>query len=341
MLVLRAAQKRDVHVLPSERKTEDEIERLRTIARFVGESVETALEILHRSARCDIAEKIAADDALFREPREFGFVRIVLFDIPIEVDGNESERQRIDLGLSEFEEILGVDFHRRGGSPESRGEPGLLVQGLTSDDIDRLAADGRVERIARRAIVPLDGPTVTIVIDGWFRVFRNAAFVRDVTLFLAAAGDVLAPSSLFGERSAESGAEALADAHVLLLAPEAFVRHAESDPELYMRMAVVLGRRVSRVQKRLEELSRFGVEARVAGSLIDLASDFGTPLQAGIKLDLPLSQEDLANLAGTTRESCSSAVAEFARRGFVKGARLKGLVILDREGLAAVAAAGV
>ena len=215
------------------------------------------------------------------------------------------------------------------------------MQGLSSDDIDRLAADGRVERIARRAIVPLDGPTVTIVIDGWFRVFRNAAFVRDVTLFLAAAGDVLAPSSLFGERSAESGAEALADAHVLLLAPEAFMRHAESDPELYMKMAVVLGRRVSRVQRHLEELSRFGVKARVAGSLIDLAADFGIPVQAGIKLDLPLSQEDLANLAGTTRESCSSAVAEFARRGFVKGSRLKGLVILDRDGLAAVAAAGV
>jgi len=104
---------------------------------------------------------------------------------------------------------------------------------------------------------------------------------------------------------------------------------------------VVLGRRVSRVQKHLEELSRFGVEARVAGSLIDLASDFGIPVQAGIKLDLPLSQEDLANLAGTTRESCSSAVAEFARRGFVKGSRLKGLVIIDRDGLAAVAAAGV
>ncbi len=328
-------------MLTAERKTEDEVKGLGAVARLACEAVESALEFLYGRAGRDVAKKIATDHALFREAREFGFIRVVLFDFSTEVDGNESERQRVDLGFSKLEEILGVDFHMRGGSPESRGEPGQPVQGLTADDIDRLAADGRVELIARRTVVPLDGPTVTIIIDGWFRVFRNAAFVRDVTLFLASAGDVLAPGALFGDRSAESGAEALVDAHVLLLAPEAFTRHAESDPELFTKIAVVLGRRVSRVQKRLEELSRFGVEARVAGSLIDLAADFGTAGPAGVKLELPLSQEDLANLAGTTRESCSSAVAEFARRGFVKGSRLKGLVILDQAGLAAVANAGV
>ena len=328
-------------MLAAEREAKDEIERLGAVARLAREAVEPALEFLHRGAGRDVAKEISADHALFRESREFGFVRVILLDISTEVYGNESERQRVDLGLSKLEEILGVDFHMTRRFAGVRRRTRSVVQGLTADDIDRLAADGRVELIARRTIVPLDGPTVTIVIDGWFRVFRNAAFVRDVTLFLAAAGDVLAPSALFGERSAESGAEALVDAHVLLLAPEAFTRHAESDPELYTKIAVVLGRRASRVQKRLEELSRFGVEARVAGSLIDLAADFGTAGPAGVKLDLPLSQEDLANLAGTTRESCSSAVAEFARRGFVKGSRLKGLVILDRAGLAAVANAGV
>ena len=64
-----------------------------------------------------------------------------------------------------------------------RGAPGL-----TADDIDRLCAEGRVETVPRRTIVPLDGPTVVLVIGGFFRIFRNAAFVRDVTLGLAARG---------------------------------------------------------------------------------------------------------------------------------------------------------
>ncbi|GAC1541177.1 MAG: hypothetical protein NVS2B17_18280 [Candidatus Velthaea sp.] len=210
------------------------------------------------------------------------------------------------------------------------------MPGLTRDQIQRLAADGRIERVGRSVIVPLDGPTVMAVVDGWFRVFRNAAFVRDVTLFLAKAGDVLAPGAVFGERSAESGAEAIADSSILVISREAFERHADEDPELYLGIARNLARRAVRVQTKLEAFSRSTVEARVAGALLEIADDFGVAGVAGTKLELPLSQEDLANLAGTTRESCSQAVAAFARRGFVKGSRLRGLTITDRAALAAL-----
>jgi len=210
------------------------------------------------------------------------------------------------------------------------------VSGIARDELELLASEGRIERVARRAVVPLDGPTVMIVMDGWFRVFRNAAFVRDVTLFLAKSGDVLAPSALFGERSAESGAEAIADSTVLFLSGEALERCADRDPGLYMQIAQNLGGRVTRVQMKLEAFSRSTVEARVAGALLEIADDFGVPGALGTRLELPLSQEDLANLAGTTRESCSQAVATFARRGFVKGSRLRGLQIIDRGALAAL-----
>ncbi|GAC1306890.1 MAG: hypothetical protein NVSMB21_10190 [Vulcanimicrobiaceae bacterium] len=211
------------------------------------------------------------------------------------------------------------------------------LRGLGSDDIDRLSVDGRVETIARRSIVPLDGPAVVIVMGGYFRIFRNAAFVRDVTLGLAARGDVLAPGAAFGDRPAETGAEALCDAHVLLIGPEAWHRRSSLEPELNLKMAASIGRRITRLQKKLEEFSRGGVEGRVASTILELADDYGTPVTGGIKLDVPLSQEDLARLAGTTRETCSSTVAEFARRGLVRGGRVRGMVVADAAGLATVA----
>jgi len=209
--------------------------------------------------------------------------------------------------------------------------------GLGSDELDRLAGDGRVEAIARRGIVPLDGPTIVVVVGGFFRIFRNAAFVRDVTLGLASRGDVLAASAVFGDRAAETGAEALAAGHVLLLSPDAWNARAALEPELNVRLASSVGRRIGRLEGRLEELSRTGVEGRIAASLLDLARDFGVPSAAGTKLDVPLSQEDLARLAGTTRETCSSVVAEFARRGLVRGGRLRGLIIVDDAGLMGLA----
>ncbi len=209
-------------------------------------------------------------------------------------------------------------------------------RGLGSDDLDRLCAQGRVEAIARRAVVPLDGPTVVVVIGGFFRIFRNAAFVRDVTLGLASRGDVLAPSAAFGDRPTETGAEALAEGHVLLLSPDAWNLGASAEPELALKMAFSIARRVNRLQAKVEQFSRAGVEGRVASSLLELATDFGTQTQAGPRLDIPLSQEDLARLAGTTRETCSSTIAEFARRGLVRGGRLRGLLLLDPAGLRAL-----
>jgi CRP/FNR family cyclic AMP-dependent transcriptional regulator len=212
---------------------------------------------------------------------------------------------------------------------------------LGDGDLDRLCGQGRVDTVARRAIVPLDGPTLVIVIGGYFRIFRNAAFVRDVTLGLASRGDVLAASAAFGDRPSETGAEALSEGHVLLFAPDAWNASAGADPRLSVKFAVSVGRRIERLQKRLEELSRSGVEGRVAATLLELCADFGSPTAAGVKLDLPFSQLDLARLAGTTRETCSSTLAGFARRGLVRGGRLRGMLLVDVPALEELARSGL
>jgi len=209
-------------------------------------------------------------------------------------------------------------------------------RGLETNEIERLAESGRFERVARRAVAPLDGPSVVVVVDGYFRIFRHAAFVRDVTLGLAGRGDVLAPGAAFGDRSAETGAEALCDARLLRLSPDAWQARAEEDPEINLKLAATIGRRVTRLQKKLEEMSRVGVEGRLASALLDLVADFGVSVPGAVRLDVPLSQEDLARLAGTTRETCSSMVAEFARRGLVHGGRLRGMLVLDVPGLEAL-----
>jgi CRP/FNR family transcriptional regulator len=197
-----------------------------------------------------------------------------------------------------------------------------------------------VEEVAKRGVVALDVPFVIVVVEGYFRIFRNAAFARDVTLGLASSGDVLAPASAFGDRSAETGAQALGDGRVLKVARDRFEAVGAQRPDLYLRVAGSIGRRLLRLQMRIEQFSRATAEARVASILLELADDYGSPTAAGTKLDLPLSQEDLARLAGTTRETTSSVVAGLARRGILRGGRLRGLVVVDRAVLAEAAGSG-
>ena len=211
------------------------------------------------------------------------------------------------------------------------------MPGLNDDEIARLAEAGRTERVERGKVVPLDGPTAAIVIDGCWRVFRNAAFARDVTLFLAKRGDVLAPGTLFGQRGGESGAQAIGASSIALLAADVFERIAGDDAALYLSLARNIAHRTAQVQAKLERFSRAPAEACVAAALLELCDDFGIPVAGGgHRLELPLSQTDLARLAGTTRETASTAMAAFARRGLVRG-RLNGLVIADAPGLTAAA----
>jgi CRP/FNR family transcriptional regulator len=229
-----------------------------------------------------------------------------------------------------------VSSRRGRDAPAAQKVP---VPALSPDDVARLASGGRIERIARGAIVPLDALGVTVVAEGQFRVFRNAAFVRDVTLVLAGPGQILAPGSVFGDRSAESGAQAITAGSLLIVAADTLARYVASVPGFYAALARSLARRTLAVQRKLEAFSRATIEARVAGALLELAEAAGAPVAGGgIRLELPLSQEDLAALAGTTRESCSATVAALARRGLVRGSRVRGLLLTDPDGLAELAA---
>lgn len=204
---------------------------------------------------------------------------------------------------------------------------------LSDREIERLLALGSLEAISRRAVVPLDRPALVVVVQGFFRIFRNAAFVRDVSLGLAGRGDVLGAAAAFEERGAESGAEALCDGSIVILSKAAWEQATASDPSLSVALAGSVARRLTRLEQRVEEQTRSGVEARVAAALLELSGAFGTSTEGGIRLDLPLSQEDLARLAGTTRENCSAVVAAFARAGLVRGGRLRGLTVLDPAAL--------
>ncbi len=206
---------------------------------------------------------------------------------------------------------------------------------FSPDELALLAGSGWIVPLERRETLPLDGPWLTVVLEGYLRVFRHAAFVRDVTLYLAGAGDGLGASRMFEERAVESGAEALVSSRVLRLTAEEFELHAGPRPEFYLKVAQTLGVRTRRVQEKLESYSHSGIEARVAAMLVELADDHGRPAAEGIRVELPLSQEDLARLAGTSRESCSSAVAELTRAGLIRGRRLRDLVVVDRAALGA------
>nr|WP_276511389.1 helix-turn-helix domain-containing protein [Candidatus Frankia nodulisporulans] len=99
----------------------------------------------------------------------------------------------------------------------------------------------------------------------------------------------------------------------------------------------VLARRLRRTNDSVADMVFTDVPGRVAKALLDLAERFGEPAQpgneaAGVRVEHGLTQEELAQLVGASRETVNKALADFATRGWLR-LDSRAVVLLDRERL--------
>lgn len=94
--------------------------------------------------------------------------------------------------------------------------------------------------------------------------------------------------------------------------------------------------RLTTVTHRLEEMVFRDVPARLAGLLLRLAERFPREQNGRRGIDVRLTQQDIANMIGTTRESASIAINDFKRRGLIE-VRRRNIWILDGPRLEEIA----
>ena len=93
-----------------------------------------------------------------------------------------------------------------------------------------------------------------------------------------------------------------------------------------------LARRLRRTNETLADLVFTDVPGRVAKALLDLSTRFGRPAEDGILVAHDLTQEELAQLVGASRETVNKALADFATRGWLK-LEARAVVLTDVERL--------
>jgi CRP/FNR family transcriptional regulator, cyclic AMP receptor protein len=93
-----------------------------------------------------------------------------------------------------------------------------------------------------------------------------------------------------------------------------------------------LARRLRRTNDSLADLVFSDVPGRVAKALLDLAERFGVTRDDGLHVTHDLTQEELAQLVGASRETVNKALADFAGRGWLR-LEARAVVLLDVERL--------
>ena len=210
-----------------------------------------------------------------------------------------------------------------------------LLAALTDGDRQALARSASRRRYRRGEIIfQKDDPGLSlfIVARGSVRIYVPSTQGADLTLAVLGAGQFFGDLSLLDGRPRSASAAALSETHVVVLERSDFVAVIQSRPQAVMSVLAVVVNRLRDTDEMASDLAFLDVGGRLAKKLLDLAATNGVKRQDGVLLDMAVTQEELANMIGVTRESVNRNLSLFRRIGLVakEGRRF---VLRDPAGL--------
>ncbi len=158
---------------------------------------------------------------------------------------------------------------------------------------------------------------------------------KSCLLHIVEAGEVVDESALLGERAYRTAAEVMESASLVIAPTQSVLSELESRPQLWRELAPLLRTRLRNLEDQLQWVSFLEVEQRVAKLLLRWADGQGRSL--GGEPQLRLSQKDLADMIGATRETTSTALNRLRREGCIALGR-RSIVVISVEKLRLMAA---
>jgi CRP-like cAMP-binding protein len=210
-----------------------------------------------------------------------------------------------------------------------------LFAALDEATADRLMDSMTPLRLTRGEMVFREGDpgdSLYVIVSGKIKLARGSGDGRESLLSVLGPGEMFGELSLFDPGPRLSTAYVVSDTELISLGNDALRRFLGEHPEVAMQMLAGLAHRLRRTNEGMSDLVFTDVPGRVAKALLDLSDRFGRRTEEGVSVAHDLTQEELAQLVGASRETVNKALADFAHRGWLTlGA--KSVILLDTDRL--------
>ena len=214
-----------------------------------------------------------------------------------------------------------------------------IFQELSDKDLENLSQRLVPRTYVKDAIIVSqeeEGDSLFIIKTGKVKVTLYGDSGREVILSIFKPGDYFGEMSLIDHQPRSANVIANDESELLMLSRHAFLKQLEESPRLAMAVMTDLCRRLRSADAAIGSLALLDVYGRLAHVLIDLGKREGAQTAGTITIKERPTQQDLANMVGTTRETVSRALSEFGRRGWVE-MRGRSLILQPSFSLADVA----
>ena len=176
------------------------------------------------------------------------------------------------------------------------------------------------------------GDKLYVVTDGKVKLGRTSSDGRENLLAILGPGQMFGELSLFDPGPRSATVTAVTDTAFFSLSHDDLLRWLEGRPGVAHGLLSQLASRLRRANDVVADLVFSDVPGRVAKALLDLADRFGRTADDGVHVHHDLTQEELAQLVGASRETVNKALADFASRGWLR-LEARAVVLLDVDRL--------
>ena len=176
------------------------------------------------------------------------------------------------------------------------------------------------------------GGDMFVIVSGHLKVVSSDPEGRDTALGIMAPGEIFGEVSLLDGSPRSATIIALEPCELLVIERAAFLRLLETLPSISIKLLGVLAQRLRRLTERAEDIAFLNVSKRLAKAIVKLADEYGQAHGDAVRVSFRLSQQEMGDLVGATRESANKHIRIWEQAGLVTQESGR-LVILDLEAL--------
>lgn len=175
------------------------------------------------------------------------------------------------------------------------------------------------------------GDRLYVIAEGKIKVGQSSSDGRETLLSVLGPGEMFGEMSLFDPGPRTATATAVSDSRLYEFSHAELTNWLADRPQVALSLLSAMAHRLRRTNEALADLVFSDVPGRVAKALLDLSTRFGTEAPDGsIRVAHDLTQEELAQLVGASRETVNKALADFASRGWIR-LEPRAVVLVDAE----------
>lgn len=214
-----------------------------------------------------------------------------------------------------------------------------LFDRMSDEDLDRLLGHATARRVPQGESVFEQGrPAISfyLLLHGRLKVTQVTADGQQIIVRVVHPGDLFGFAKALQRIDYPGTAIAAAESLTLGWPTDLWPSFVEHNPRLAVTAMQTIGQRLEEAHTRIREMSTQEVERRVAHAVLRLARNAGKKEAGGIRIDFPISRQDIAEMTGTTLHTVSRILSAWEGVGLVEGGRQK-LLVRNVAGLSELA----